>query len=234
MPEDALLRSLARRDTGFVYLAHDVPAARAERVQAMNIEGLEFIPKYRRVYPRTWMASQLLGQVGTDGNGLAGLEYSQDEHLHGSDGQRQMVKDALGDPIRMHDVKPTIPGEDVRLTLDSDLQTRAEDVLAEVGQTYQPKGATAIVMDPQLRGDQGAGQLAAGRRQQPRIGAVLRAPGPRDRRDLRAGLDLQGVHRGRRAAGGQGHAGHLLQPRRRRSRSPTGRSARPRRAATRR
>ncbi|HEX4689501.1 MAG TPA: penicillin-binding protein 2 [Solirubrobacteraceae bacterium] len=148
VPEDVLLRSLARRDTGFVYLAHDVPAARAERVQAMNIEGLEFIPKYRRVYPRTWMASQLLGQVGTDANGLAGLEYSQDEHLHGSDGQRQMVKDALGDPIRMHDVKPAIPGQDVRLTLDSDLQTRAEDVLAEVGQTYQPKGATAIVMDP--------------------------------------------------------------------------------------
>jgi cell division protein FtsI (penicillin-binding protein 3) len=148
VPEDELLRALARRDTGFVYLAHDVPAARAERVQAMNVAGLEFIPQYRRDYPRTWMASQLLGQVGTDGNGLAGLEYSQDEHLRGSDGRRQMVKDALGDPIRMHDVKPTIPGQNVRLTLDSDLQTRAEDVLAEVGQTYQPKGATAIVMDP--------------------------------------------------------------------------------------
>jgi cell division protein FtsI/penicillin-binding protein 2 len=114
----------------------------------MNIAGLEFIPKYRRVYPRTWMASQVLGMVGTEGNGLAGLEYSQDAHLHGSDGERQMVKDALGDPIRMHDVKPTVAGQDVRLTLDSDIQTRAEDVLAEVGQTYQPKGATAIVMDP--------------------------------------------------------------------------------------
>src|SRR4051794_379179 len=147
-PEDELLRAMARRDTGFVYLGRRIPAEQADRAEKLHLPGLEFIPKYRRVYPRTWMASQLLGQVGTDGNGLAGLEYSQDEHLRGSDGRRQMVKDALGDPIRMHDVKPTIPGEDVRLTLDSDLQTRAEDVLAEVGQTYQPKGATAIVMDP--------------------------------------------------------------------------------------
>jgi len=148
VPEDELLRSLVRRDTGFVYLARDVPSTRARRVQAMNIAGLEFFPRYRRVYPRTWMASQLLGQVGVDGSGLSGLEYSQDEHVHGTDGKRQLVKDALGDPIRMHDVKPTVPGNDVRLTLDSDLQTRAEDVLAEVGQTYRPKGATAIVMDP--------------------------------------------------------------------------------------
>jgi cell division protein FtsI/penicillin-binding protein 2 len=114
----------------------------------MRIAGLEFIPEYRRVYPRTWMASQLLGQVGVDGQGLAGLEYADDAILRGSDGERRMVKDALGDPIRMQDVKPTVPGRDIKLTLDSNLQTRAEDVLAQVGQTYQPKGATAIVMDP--------------------------------------------------------------------------------------
>jgi cell division protein FtsI/penicillin-binding protein 2 len=147
-PEDELLRDLVRRDTGFVYLARNVPAARARRVQAMKIAGLEFIPEYRRVYPRQWMASQLLGQVGVDGQGLSGLEYADDGTLRGSDGERRMVRDALGDPIRMQDVKPTIPGRDIRLTIDANVQTRAEDVLAQVGETYRPKGATAIVMDP--------------------------------------------------------------------------------------
>jgi cell division protein FtsI (penicillin-binding protein 3) len=152
-PEDQLLRALARRDTGFVYLARGVPASRARRVQRLEIgkkpiEGLEFIPEYRRVYPRTWTGSQLLGSVGIDGQGLSGLEYSQDEHLHGSDGERKLVKDALGDPIQMHDAKPTIAGQNVQLTLDGQLQDRAEEVLAEVGQQWRPKGATAIVMDP--------------------------------------------------------------------------------------
>jgi cell division protein FtsI/penicillin-binding protein 2 len=148
LPEDTLLRQLVRRDTGFAYLARGVPAIRAHRVQRQAVAGLEFIPEYRRVYPRRWTASQLLGQVGTDGGGLAGLEYSQDVHLRGSDGERRLVKDALGDPIEMKDATPTLAGEDVQLTLDGRMQDKAEEVLAEVGQQFKPKGATAIVMDP--------------------------------------------------------------------------------------
>jgi cell division protein FtsI (penicillin-binding protein 3) len=147
-PEDELLHELARRDTGFVYLARRVRPARAQRVQRMNIEGLQFIPEFERSYPRDWMASQLLGVTGTDHQGLSGLEYSLDEFLRGRDGERRLTKDALGDAIELHDTRPTVPGTPVRLTLDAAIQERAEDVLAEVGQQLQPKGATAIVMDP--------------------------------------------------------------------------------------
>jgi cell division protein FtsI (penicillin-binding protein 3) len=148
MPEDELLRQLARRDTGFAYLARHVPPARARRVKRMEIEGLEFIPEFKRIYPREWMASQLLGVTGTDGNGLAGLEYSLDEHLGGVDGERRLTKDALGDAIELREVRKTLPGADIRLTLDANVQDRAEEVLAEVGEEWKPKGATAIVMDP--------------------------------------------------------------------------------------
>ena len=146
--EDDVLRQLARRDTGFAYLARHVPAAQAGRVQRLHVPGLQFIPEYRRVYPRDWTASQLLGSVGTDGEGLSGLEYSLDRALRGRDGERRLVKDALGQSIRMRDVSPERPGEDVRLTLDANLQDEAEQVLSEVGREWQPKGATAIVMDP--------------------------------------------------------------------------------------
>ena len=147
-PEDELLRELARRDTGFVTLARRVPAARARRVERLGIEGLEFIPQFKRVYPRDWMASQLLGVTGTDNQGLAGLEYSLDRHLRGRDGERRLTKDALGDAIELLETKRTVPGADVRLTLDAAIQGRAEEVLAELGEEWQPKGATAIVMDP--------------------------------------------------------------------------------------
>jgi cell division protein FtsI/penicillin-binding protein 2 len=146
--EDTLLRALARRDTGFAYLARKVPAQAADKVMKLKLEGLQFIPRYRRVYPRNWMASQLLGSVGTDGEGLSGLEYRLDRSLRGQDGERRLVKDALGQSIRMRDIKPERAGSDVRLTLDANLQDETEQVLQEVGQTWQPQGATAIVMDP--------------------------------------------------------------------------------------
>ena len=64
-PEAELLKQLTRRDTGFAYLAHRVPAIRARRVERMKIEGLEFIPEHRRTYPRDFLASQLLGSIGS-------------------------------------------------------------------------------------------------------------------------------------------------------------------------
>ena len=148
VPEDELLRKLVRRDTGFVYLARRVPTKRAQRAQRLHVEGLEFIPEYSREYPRDWMASQLLGSVGTDGNGLWGLEYSLDDRLGGRDGKRRLVRDALGDTIELREDERAVPGQDVRLTLDANIQDRAEEVLAEVGEQWQPKGATALVMDP--------------------------------------------------------------------------------------
>jgi cell division protein FtsI/penicillin-binding protein 2 len=147
-PEDYVLRQLARRDTGFVYLGRGVPADAADRVKKLAIAGLEFIPRYRRVYPRAWMASQVLGGVGTDGNGLGGLEYDYDKTLSGADGERRLVKDAMGQPIEMRDVKPVEAGHTLRLTLDANLQDQAEQVLADVGAKWRPTGATAIVMNP--------------------------------------------------------------------------------------
>ena len=86
------------------------------------------------------MASQLLGVTGTDNQGLSGLEYSLDKYLHGRDGERKLTKDALGDAIQLRETKPTVPGTDVRLTLDAAIQDRAEEVLAEVGEELQAQG----------------------------------------------------------------------------------------------
>jgi cell division protein FtsI (penicillin-binding protein 3) len=147
VPEDKLLSKLAKR-TGFVYLGRGVPAAQADKIQKLKIPGLEFIPRYKRDYPHDWTASQLLGSTGTDDQGLGGLEFSLDKQLTGTDGERKLVKDAMGEPIEMRDVKPVRPGHDVRLTLDYNIQDRAEQVLNEVGKAWRPKGATALVMDP--------------------------------------------------------------------------------------
>ena len=145
---DELLRKLSNKKTGFVWLARQLSDKRARQVEKLEIEGLELIPEGRRVYPRDWLAAQLLGIVGTDDKGLAGLEYRHDDVLRGRPGRRALVKDALGDAIEARDERPARPGADVRLTLDAKIQDRTEEVLAKVGATYRPKGATALVMDP--------------------------------------------------------------------------------------
>ena len=90
-----------------------MPAAKSDRAAKLKIEGIEFIPRYKRDYPRDWSASQLLGSTGTDEQGLGGLEYRFDKQLRGADGERRMVKDAMGNPIEMRDTKPVAPGHDV-------------------------------------------------------------------------------------------------------------------------
>jgi cell division protein FtsI (penicillin-binding protein 3) len=145
---DALVRKLARRDTGFVYLARALPANQAAQVQKLELPGIQLTPGYRRAYPRQYLASQLLGSVGTDGDGLSGIEYAHEKALEGSDGERRLVKDALGESIQIRDTKPAKAGKRLELSIDAAIQDKVERVLADVGQTYRPKGATAIVMNP--------------------------------------------------------------------------------------
>jgi cell division protein FtsI (penicillin-binding protein 3) len=148
VPEDELVKKLARRDTGFVYLARQVPAAKSDKLRALQLPGLQFDAGNHRVYPHGWLASQVLGSVGTDGNGLFGLEYGFNSRLRGHDGVRRTVNDALGKPVAVTDPKPAVSGEGLQLTIDAKIQDKVEQVLQGVGETYRPKGATAIVMDP--------------------------------------------------------------------------------------
>jgi cell division protein FtsI/penicillin-binding protein 2 len=143
-----VLRRLSERG-GFVYLARALPAKQAQAVMALKIPGIAGAPVMRRVYPRGTLAAQVLGVVGTEGNGLAGVEYSRNAILHGRSGQRRVVSDAIGQPVSITEVHPETPGAPVSLTLDANIQQRTEEVLGAVGRVFNPKDATAIVMDPQ-------------------------------------------------------------------------------------
>src|SRR6476469_3617821 len=146
--EDELVRLLARKDTGFVYLGRKVPADQAQAIADLKLAGIDETPTTRRIYPRNWLASQVLGVVGTDGKGLSGLEYSFDRALRGTDGERRTVKDALGAPIDVQDVKSAQAGAKIALTIDGAIQDKTEAVLGQVGSAFKHKHATAIVMNP--------------------------------------------------------------------------------------
>ncbi|MGO9488912.1 MAG: peptidoglycan D,D-transpeptidase FtsI family protein [Solirubrobacteraceae bacterium] len=145
--QDDLLRKLSER-TGFVYLARAVPARQAEAVLDLKLPGISGTPVMRRVYPRGTLAAQVLGEVGTEGQGLTGIELSRNRLLQGRAGERRVVSDAIGQPVSITEPRTEVPGENIALTLDANIQQRTEDVLGAVAQAFSPKDATAIVMDP--------------------------------------------------------------------------------------
>ncbi|MEA2370549.1 MAG: hypothetical protein QOH12_943 [Solirubrobacteraceae bacterium] len=147
--ESTVEKALTKAHTGFVYIERGVPEATAQRVAALHIPGIALSPVALRAYPAGPLAAQVLGNVDVDGNGLAGLEYSKNAVLRGSNGVRREVNDARGDPISVSDLKAARPGKPIELTLDSSLQNAVENVLAAVGAKYRPQSATAIAMDPQ-------------------------------------------------------------------------------------
>ena len=140
--------SLSDRSSGFAYLARKVDLDTADRVERLEIAGISTVPDSRRLYPQGELASQVIGAVGTENQGLTGLEQAEDDVLGGANGEQEVVHDALGEPLRTETVRPASIGQDVRVTLDAAIQGRTEEALAEAGEHFEAKGATAIVMDP--------------------------------------------------------------------------------------
>jgi cell division protein FtsI/penicillin-binding protein 2 len=147
-PEDDLLKQLADRKQTFIYLRHKMDASVGHKIDQLDIPGIDTVIEPKRSYPQGYLASQVLGMVGSENTGLAGLEYSQEDTLGGEDGHRRVVKDAIGEPVALIETKRAEEGDDIKLTLDAAIQERVEAVLGEVGQAYHPAGATAVVMDP--------------------------------------------------------------------------------------
>ncbi len=136
-------------ENGFEYVARKVDLVTADKIEKMEIAGIGILPDSRRVYPQGEIGARLIGAVGTDGQGLFGIEASQDETLHGDDGELAVTRDALGDEIGRDTIDEATTGGTVQLTIDGKIQQETENVMAELGETYQPEGATAIVMNPQ-------------------------------------------------------------------------------------
>ena len=104
----------------------------------------------RRVYPQGVLASQLLGRVGRDGQGLFGLEYQFDEEFRGTDGWQ--IRVLSGNRVvqagrKMEGADP-IPGKDLVLTIDKNIQEIAENALKAGVEKYRAQSASAIIADP--------------------------------------------------------------------------------------
>lgn len=141
------------RHMQFAWIARKIPHDVADKVQALNLPGISIIEEDtgRRVDVAGRSASTILGFVGIDENGLAGLEYTYDDLLKGTSGKVTIEADEFGRPIPFGQekvVRPAKPGLSLELTIDSYLQFVTEQALEKQVKTYHASSGTAIVMDP--------------------------------------------------------------------------------------
>ena len=131
----------------YTMLARQVPDATAQLIKALKIPGIALATDPLRTYPFRFLASQVIGDVGVAGSGLAGIEYEYNRVLAGTPGVQHVVYDASGRPISESGPSPQAGGA-VQLTIDAALQQDAEHVLSATAARFHPLRATVIVMDP--------------------------------------------------------------------------------------
>jgi stage V sporulation protein D (sporulation-specific penicillin-binding protein) len=88
-----------KRDAYAVYLERKIPDQKVSQIRQLNLDGITFIDESKRIYPKDKLASQLLGFVGVDGNGLEGIELTYNKYLTGNAGRILTERDASGQMI---------------------------------------------------------------------------------------------------------------------------------------
>jgi len=143
-----LLKQLRSR-ASFVWVKRQATPLEVEKVRALKIAGVGFVPEFTRFYPNKSLASQVIGFTGVDGKGLEGLEYYYDRHLKGEKIRIDALRDARGNRILPVDEPfPASDGRSIVLTIDRTIQFIAEKALSETVQQYSAASGIAVVMEP--------------------------------------------------------------------------------------
>lgn len=155
IPASELLPKLQRQknDNGdpvrFVYLARGVDVEVGDRVTALNNPAVRVRHDERRVVPGHDLAANILGFTGDETKGLAGLEAQYDDLLRGVDGKRtyEVSPEYQEIPGGFNREEAARPGSSLQLTIDQDLQFRAQQIINEQMKKKDGSFGAAVIMD---------------------------------------------------------------------------------------
>ena len=145
---------LLTMDGTFVYIKRqvdqDIADKLADDLAEKELTGIYFLEDTKRVYPYGNVGAQIIGYVGTDGNGLSGLEYYYDDILTGTDGEMLLETGLDGTPIAggASQITEAKNGTDLILSLDIDLQEACENIIRAGVETYNSDSGSVMVTDP--------------------------------------------------------------------------------------
>lgn len=128
-----------------------ITTEQASAISKLKYKGIYVVADTTRYYPYGDLLAHVIGIVGSDNQGLSGIEYMYNDYLKGQNGSIQIYTDAHGKV--MNDLTSYYVdaenGNDVYLTIDLNIQLALERVLDNAAARYQPLEISAIVMNPQ-------------------------------------------------------------------------------------
>jgi cell division protein FtsI (penicillin-binding protein 3) len=140
---------LTGRNQGYVPIVTEVKLSDQQRNQILKLNGIGIESKWKRVYPLGSAAAHAVGFVGTDQEGLAGLELKYDKQLSGSAGRSTFFADAARRPVRLGQCESFAQdGSDIILTIDATIQEFTHSALLKQFKAFEAESAVAMVMDP--------------------------------------------------------------------------------------
>jgi cell division protein FtsI/penicillin-binding protein 2 len=149
-PTDEILADLDESISREVVVARSLDYQASVTVEELGLSGVRLMRSSRRVYPEGNMAPALLGFLGRENFGLAGLELDYNRVLGGAAGALVYERDGRGDINPLADQKrvPADPGADIVLTIDRYMQYLTERELDATIKSHKGSGGTIIIMDP--------------------------------------------------------------------------------------
>jgi cell division protein FtsI (penicillin-binding protein 3) len=202
--QKTLAERLGQKSHAFVYLARKVDDATADEVKKLELDGVDFVPESKRFYPSGTLAAPLIGSVGIDNDGLAGLEVQYDKKLAGKPGELVVEQDPQGRriPQGYSRLEPAVRGSDLILSIDQSLQYELERALMDAVGAATAKGGLAIVEDTRtgsilamanVTGDGAGAARPAGQGEKNRAVTDVYEPGSTNKVITMAGAIEQGL-----------------------------------------
>ncbi|MBI3695833.1 MAG: transpeptidase family protein [Acidobacteria bacterium] len=147
LPRRELVKKLAVGH-GFCWIARLVEPEQADRVRALGLKGIYFQKESKRYYPKGTTAAHLIGAVGLDQVGLAGVEQAREEELHGRPGKMVVSADARQRQFAGALSQQPDPGVNLILTIDERIQYIAERELHEAIVRTRAAAGSIVILEP--------------------------------------------------------------------------------------
>jgi len=136
MAKDVIVERLGRQKR-FVWLKRRMEEGEAAKIRALNIPGLQFRKELHRVYPHGSLGANIIGFVGLDNSGLAGIEYKFNSMLSGKDDERR----------HKNNEDRIITGNHITLTIDRFIQYQSEAGIEETVKAFNARQGMVLVLE---------------------------------------------------------------------------------------